>query len=151
MNKISKFLLFSKIISVMILFFEIFCKKSLGFLISLLTTIHIWTNWVGSNFSELLMFLCILFPVKFVFPERIATAIYLVLPLIVHTPNVYMVYFFFFESGRVYFEIHLETLYHLPVMFEFMGTVTFLVFGIMWIPSKSGMVPLLAVLALMNS
>ena len=131
-NKISKFLLFSKIVSVRDLFFEIFCKKSLGFLKSLLITTHIWANSVGFNFSELSIFLCILFTVKSVF-----LCIWLT--------------FFNFESRRVYFEIHLATLYYLPVIFEFIETVIFLVFGIMWIASKSDMAPLLAVLALRNS
>ena len=116
-------------------------------------TIHRWANWVGSDFLKLLWFFVVPIMVEPVFPEWAQIAIYLIITFAIDILKAMWIGFAFgdFKLERIGFEICFVVLCYISVVFNLMGTVVFLIFGLINVIYKCGVFLLPPILALGNT
>ena len=114
--------------------------------------VYNWANWIGSIFTELLVFIWVTFFIKTVFSERAHITVCLMFALIVDVFESvcarFRFIFFDLKFKWVNFEASITTPYYLSIVFDFVGSVTLNVSRPMYMICKSCVTPLLAILAL---
>jgi len=93
------------------------------------------------------------FLVKPVFSKRTIITICLIFIFVVNIFERMSIWFtlLYFKPQRVNLEVSFAVSYHFPIVFKFIWAITFLTFCSIYVAYKSGVIPLLAVLALWNA